>query len=228
RRWPAVRQGLLASAELDDQLLADLLDARVNIAARWQAGQASLGGFSFGALQIIGHGRRALLKVELDQLDRARTILDGDAVARLEQHARDAGEMAVDLDMAMRHQLPRGGAVGGKAEAVDDVIQATLHDDKQHLAGVLRGARGQLEVAAELTLEDAIEPLQFLLLAQAQPVLAGLAAAVTVHAGRHVASLDGTLGTIAAGALQIELDALAATEFANRIEMTSHVLNDQW
>src|SRR5207248_1484355 len=110
--------------------------------------QASLGRLAVGAFQVVGYGRRALLEVELDQLDGARTVLDDDAVAGLEQHARDAGEMAVDLDVAMRDQLPRSGAVGGEAETVDDVVQATLHDDEQLLSRVLRRARGQLEVAA--------------------------------------------------------------------------------
>src|SRR5207237_8424207 len=101
-------------------------------------------------------------------------------------------------------------------QPVHHVIQPALHDAQQHLAGVLGRARRQLEIAAELALEDAVEAFELLLLAEALAVLARLAAAVAVHAGRGLA-LDGALGALAAGALQIQLDAFPAAQLADRV-----------
>src|SRR5439155_8983917 len=109
-----------------------------------------------------------------------------------------------------------------ETEPMYDVVQAALQDRQQLLAGVLRRARGQLKIAAELALEDAVEALELLLFAEANAILAGLAAALAVHAGREIAALDGALGAFAAAALEEQLDAFTATQFANRIEMTSH------
>src|SRR5262249_61661233 len=117
------------------------------------------------------------------------------------------------------------------AEPVPDVVQAPLHDAQQHLAGVLRRARGELEVAAELPLEDAVEALQLLLLAQPDAVFARLAAAEGVHARRLVAPLDGALGALTTAALEVELDALPAAEFALVVELACHagsVLSTQY
>src|SRR5262249_25161386 len=96
---------------------------------------------------------------------------------------------------------------------------------QQHLAGIFRGARRQLEVAAELAFQDAVEALELLFLAQARPVFAGLAAALTVHAGSKVAAVDGALGTVAAAALQVELDAFATAQFADGIDVACHILS---
>ena len=59
-------------------------------------------------------------------------------------------------------------------------------------------ARGQLEIAAELPLQHAVEAFELLLFAEADAVFARLAAAVAVHAGGHVAPVDGALGAFAA------------------------------
>src|SRR5438093_224106 len=102
-----------------------------------------------------------------------------------------------------------------------DVVEPAFEDAQEHLAGVLLGARRQREVAAELALEDAVEPLELLLLAEADAVFTQLAAA-GVHAGRAGAALDGALGRLAPCALEIEFDAFAAAQLANRIDMASH------
>src|SRR6516164_6673172 len=122
----------------------------------------------------------------------------------------------------MRDQLARAGARRSEAEAVDNVVQPPLHDGQELLAGVFRGAGGQLEIAPELPLEDAVEAFQLLLLAEPDPILAGLTPAMTVHAGRNVPPLDGALGAIAARALQIQLHAFTPAQLANGIEMASH------
>ena len=124
----------------------------------------------------------------------------------------------------MRDQLAGTGPAGREAEAKNDVVQPPFHDAQEHLAGVLWRPRGQLEIPAELPLEDAVKAFELLLLAQAGAVLARLAAPVAVHSRRLIAPLDGTLGAVAAAALQVQLHAFTAAQFADRIEMTSHGL----
>src|SRR5256885_276976 len=107
--------------------------------------------------------------------------------------------------MPMTDELPGRGARVAEAEAMHDVIEPALHDAQQDLAGVLRRARRQFEVAAELPLQHAVEAFQFLLLAQAHAVLARFPAPVAVHAGRAIAPVDGALGAFATGPLEEEL-----------------------
>ena len=122
----------------------------------------------------------------------------------------------------MGDHLPRGGTRLRPAEPVDDVVQAALHDAQEHLARVFRRARGQLEVAAELALEDAVEAFELLFFTQAHPVFAQLAAAEAVHARRLIALIDGALRAVTAAPFEIELDPFAAAQSANRIDMASH------
>src|SRR5262249_3701239 len=92
-------------------------------------------------------------------------------------------------------------------------------------ARVLRRLRGQREVPAELGLQHAVEPLQLLLLAEADAVLAQLALAAPVHAGRLVAvvPVDRALGGVASRAFQVQLHALAPAALANGVGVAGHL-----
>ena len=174
------------------------------------------------ALEIIRDWRWILLEVELDQLQCPRLALGGDRVTGLDQQTGNGSHATVKLNVSMGDHLPRGGTRLRPTEPVDDVVQAALHDAQEHLAGVFRRARGQLEVAAELALEDAVEAFELLFFTQAHPVFAQLAAAEAVHARRLIALVDGALGAVTATALEIQLDPFAAAQSANRIDMASH------
>src|SRR5581483_2041419 len=122
--------------------------------------------------------------------------------------ARDVHPAAVDVEVAVAHELARLRAGGGEAEAVDDVVEPRLEHPQQLLAGDT-GALGRLLVVrAELLLEQAVVPARLLLLAQLEQVLALLDAAAAVLARRVGAALDGALLRQAALALEEELDAL--------------------
>src|SRR5262249_55308434 len=123
--------------------------------------------------------------------------------------------------------LPRAGPVRRETQPVHDVVEPTFHDAQEHLAGVFRRARGDLEVTAKLPLEDAVETLEFLLLAKSAAVLARLTAAEAVHARRLVTPIDRALRTVAPAAFQVQLDALTAAQPANRIEMAAHRVRGQ-
>ena len=90
------------------------------------------------------------------------------------------------------------------------------------LAGDARPGIGRLEVVLELALEDGVDAADLLLLAQLHAVLADLAAADAVLAGRGGPALEGALLRVAAAALQEELGALPAAEAADGTGVAGH------
>ena len=105
---------------------------------------------------------------------------------------------------------------------MDDVVESAFEERHQHFAGVLRRARGEREVAAELALEEAVEPLELLLLAEADAVLAQLRLAVAVHTRRDIAPLDRALWAFAARAFEEQLHAFTPAQLADRIDSSGH------
>ena len=110
----------------------------------------------------------------------------------------------------------------GEAHPVDDVVEAQLEEPEEALAGHARAVLGVDEVVPELALEDAVDAADLLLLAQLHAVLADLAAADAVLAGRRRAALEGALLRVAARALQEELRALPAAEAADGSGVSGH------
>jgi hypothetical protein len=80
-----------------------------------------------------------------------------------------------------------------------------------------------VEVLAELALEDAVIMLDLLLLAEMDAVVGELAASLDVHARRRLAALEGALGRIATGALEEQLQAVAAAESTNGSSVAGHI-----
>src|SRR6185369_15389559 len=81
-----------------------------------------------------------------------------------------------------------------------------------------------LEVAAELLLEDAVDALDLLLLAQLDAVSLDLRAAVPVLAGCVLTPLDRALVLEAAISLEVELHPLSAAEPADRFRVPCQVV----
>jgi hypothetical protein len=117
--------------------------------------------------------------------------------------------LAVDGDRLVRHQLARLGAGRAEAHAVHHVVQAGLEDEQQVGAGVATAAVGFGEVLAELALQDAVHPLDLLLLAQLQAVIGrALAGSAAVLAGLGVEL--GLVRDRATGALEEQVRAFTA------------------
>ena len=176
---------------------------------------------------IDGQPLRRLVRAErllgdLERLAGAVRLADLDPVARLELVRRDVGRPAVDAKWPWPDELAGLGARRGDAHPVDDVVEAQLERAEQVLAGHAGTVLGVDEVVAELALEDAVDAADLLLLAQLQAVLADLAAADAVLAGRRRAALEGALLGIAARALEEELRALPAAETADGSGVTGH------
>src|SRR6185503_655229 len=148
-----------------------------------------------------------------DLLDRA-SGLQGDHVVGPHLKARDVHTAAVHLEVAVPDDLARLGPRGGKAKAIDDVVEARLEHAQKRLARDALGLGGLLVVVTELLLENAVVPTRLLLFAELQEVLRLLDAAPAMLTGRVAAALDGALFGQAALTFEEELHALAAALLA--------------
>src|SRR5712692_1348888 len=128
--------------------------------------------------------------------------------------------------MPVRDELPRLLARRAETEPVDDVVEAKLEVAQQVDACDARLLLRQLEVVAELLLQESIQPARLLLGAELKSVVGRLALArLAVHAGREGAALDGALGRVAALALEVELGPLTAAEAADGAAVVRHALD---
>src|SRR6185295_314445 len=117
----------------------------------------------------------------------------------------------------------RLGARSREAEAVGDVVEATLEHHQQVLAGDPLAAVGLGKIVAELRLEHAVDALDLLLLAQLQTVTQSPpAAAGAVLAGREIAPLDRALLLEAAVAHQKQLHPFAPAQPADGSTISGH------
>src|SRR4051812_14236946 len=149
-------------------------------------------------------------------------VLDLDLVAGADQVARDVELPAVDGDVPVGDHLPGLRPAGREPEAGHHVVEPALEQRHQGVAGIAGPAGGQLEILAELALEDPVVPLDLLLLAEPDRIFARLAPAELVHARHALAAVDRALRGVAARPLQEQLQAFPAAEPADRSDMASH------
>src|SRR5437660_2324455 len=209
----------LLRVQLHDQLL---LDGHGDVLARRRGFHRAA---ECGLVEIEPGGNAAAvdrLERLVDADDLLALVLDRDDVAHPHLEGGDVDLALVDAEVPVAHQLAGLGAGVGEAEAEDDVVEPLLEIRQEILAGLaLRRAAPQV-VAAELRLEQAVEPLHLLLLAQLHAVLGELGAALAVLAGRIRAALDGALVRVAAVALQIHLEVFAPADAASGLGIAGH------
>src|SRR5208283_1369402 len=186
------------------------------------AGDPSLGRIDAEPVQPFGNRGSPLGHVAVDQLAGVVAVLDLDLVAWANQVTGDIQFPAVDQDMSVADDLPGLGPAGGEAQAGDHVVEPTLEQGHQGVARIAGPAVGLRIVLAELTLEDPVVALDFLLLAEADGILAGLAPAILMHAGHPFATVHGALRGVAPRSLEEQFGSLAAAEPTHRSSITSH------
>src|SRR5262245_49254983 len=223
-RWaPHEAPVSLFRIQLDDQLF---LHGQVDLLARRERGDAPA--------HRAGVEREPV--GDTAALDLFHRVLDGrvlrargahaDDVTGLHRVRRDVDLLAVHREVPVAHQLPRLRPRGREAQAVDHVVHAPLEQLQQRLAGDAARALRHLEVAAELVLEDAVNALDLLLLAQLQAVADQLGLAqLAVLPRRQVALLDGALLRVAALSLEEKLHPFAPAQPADRTDVTCHVVS---
>src|SRR5262249_30762006 len=141
----------------------------------------------------------------LDVLPRLFLLADRHHVALLHAQRRGPHVLAVQPHVAVRDQLPRVRARVRESAQIDDVVEPPLEQLDEVLARVALLAVRELEQAAELALEDAVDSLGLLLLAKLVAVLAALLARPGVLTRRVGPLRDRALHGLAAGALEEEL-----------------------
>jgi len=82
--------------------------------------------------------------------------LDGNDIAGLEIHGRDVGFATVHRHMTMADHLAGAAECLGEAHFLHDIVEAGLEELEKDFTGHATAAAGDLEVAAELALEDSI------------------------------------------------------------------------
>src|SRR5262249_30662956 len=148
----------------------------------------------------------------------ARLLLELDDVVVLHPIGGDGDTTAIDLDVAVVHELARGEDGRRELGAIDDGIDAPLQQGDQMLAGVALAARGLGEDAVELTLADVpVVALELLLGHQLETVFRWLLAPLAVLAGTVFPLVDRALGA----APQIDVE--AAIDLVLRLLSLRHV-----
>src|SRR5687768_4449551 len=150
-------------------------------------------------------------------------LTDPDDVAGLHRERWNVDLAAIHDEMTVAHELPCLWTRGREPESIGHVVEPPFKQLQQRFTSDAARPLRLLEVAAELVLEDPVDALHLLLLAELHSVagellLAGLA----VLAGREVALLDRALLRVAALALEEQLHALAAAETADRSDVACH------
>src|SRR5512137_3147792 len=204
-RLPAPAESL--RVELDDQLL---LDRHGDVLA----GRRGLHRSLEPRLVQLQPGRHAAPVHRLDGLGDAGHLLAAlahvDDVAGAQLVRGDGHLPPVDAEVPVLDELPRLVPAVGEAEAEHRVVEPELEAAEQVLTGAALGRGGAREGVTEAGLEQAVHALDLLLLAQLHAVLAELDSTLAVLSGRVRTALDGALVRVAAVALQVHLEVLAA------------------
>src|SRR5205807_3415341 len=128
-----------------------------------------------------------------------------DRLARLHEVGRDVYLAAVNEDVAVVHHLPSHRPTAGESHTIDDVVEPTLEQLEQVLAGRARPANGLGVIAAELTLSHAIDGLHLLLLKQLDAVFRDLATSAAGPCARW--HIEASLQLSPAGSVDVDAEA---------------------
>src|ERR1700722_6858898 len=197
---------------LDDQFLAD---RHCQFSARRQRPERAAELF---ALECHPRRDAAALR-HLDCLDDhllgAARLGHAYNTANLDQGRGNRNFLAVNLDMPVTNNLSRLRERTREAEAIHHVVEATLEQYEQVLAGDSVHPFRLGEVLRELPLHHPVDALDLLLLAQSNREFRKTRARLAMCAGRIVAPLDRALVAIASLSLEEEFQSFAPTQAAN-------------
>src|SRR5262245_4656455 len=104
-------------------------------------------------------------------LQTLRAILCPNHVTDMDQIAGNVTALAVNRDMTMTDQLPRLCSRQAKTQSTNNIVQASLEQAHQSLAGISLPFDGTLVVGTKLPFQNAIVMFDLLLLAQMYAVV---------------------------------------------------------
>src|SRR5450830_692775 len=150
-----------------------------------------------------------------------RFFAHSDYITSLDLVRSDVDNDTVDCQRLVRHQLTRFSASRAKAHTIDNVVQTRFKQLQQCFTGVALATVRFSEVAAELTLKDAVHTLDLLLFAQLVTVIGSTSTGSTAMLTRL--GIQFALGIQrAACALEEQVRAFAARQFCFRSDITCH------
>src|SRR6185436_14402287 len=149
-------------------------------------------------------------------------LVDRNLVARLELIARDVDRLAVDEAMRVLHEVTTLFARAGKSRAVREVVETALEERDHLFAGAALRVRRFRVICTELSLEDAVDAADLLLLAETHGVLAELDAALAMLARRVRPARVRALVAVAALPFEEELHVFAPAQLADRSRISRH------
>src|ERR1019366_8429160 len=152
--------GSEARVELDDELFVDVLR---HFLARGEADDGGLEGLGVHGEPAGDVANPVFLEAARGELARGGRVLDLDLLAGLDIVAGDVDLVAVDADVAVIHELARGGAALREAEEIDRAVEARLQQLEEALAGDAAFLLRDFKHAAELALEQAVNVTELLL-----------------------------------------------------------------
>src|ERR1700690_824160 len=188
---------------LSNRRLVQLLARRSALESAREARLVQLEPGKLRSLVHLGQRRQQFLDLP--------TLLPNlDLVARAQDQARDIVSLAVDEHVAVTDDLPGLRPGEREPEALDDVVEPRLEKAKHLLARAAFPTRSVEVVLLELPLEYAVDPPNFLLLAESDGVFTELDARLPVLSGRIGSTRIRALLGVAALAFEEELHPLAA------------------
>ena len=120
----------LSSRNFNDQLLANVGNPRIDVAAGRHARHSSFGVLAGNDLEKVGDGfLLALGQKEPNKSQAIRFSLDPNNVVRLDQQAGNIALVAIEYNMAVRHQLPCRGTRRSESQAVNHIVEAPLQNN---------------------------------------------------------------------------------------------------
>ena len=171
-----------------------------------------------------GTPRARGLDRRLDLLVDPALLLDRHDLALGHPVRRDGDLAAADRDVPVAHQLPRLGPRGREPERENDVVQAALELLEEVRARDPLASLGARKGQPELPLEQAVDALDLLFLAELDSVAEQLAAPAPVLSWRIVAPFNGAFVLEAAVPFQEQLHPFSPAEPADRCGVSSHCL----
>ena len=163
----------LAGVKFDDELF---VDDRIDFLACGNADDATAE-IGFINEEPIGNGD------DLGEFDSALSEacgfvvgLDGYNIPRLEVHGRDVGLASINGNMTMADHLTCTTKCLGETHFLNDIVEAGFKELEEDFTSHTTTTAGDLEIAAELTLQNSILVTELLLFGQCDRIIRLLAA----------------------------------------------------
>ena len=196
------RQAALFGVELNDKML---FHGNSNLIALRKVDDFRLQVFPVKVQPLWNRAGSVCFNRRLDLLAVTAGLLNRNHITRAQKIGRDVDLFAIDLKMAMVHELTAFRTRRGPAQQVNNIIEPALADAQQVFARYALTTLRHLEIFTELALLNAVVTAGLLLGTQLEAIFGSFLPALAVLARRIGTALHGALVRVAALALKEQL-----------------------